>query len=140
MVKLKLDFEYEIDFFLIGISCHLPDYRLAYILNQALKIDLIREKDLDLKMNKSNDKGFFSFYRYDNEELFTTINLISNRCELGYFASELKQLDYFLQLWLPNSEEEELQEVIKTIKKNPQIIACIEIETEKLKAKDNFIF
>lgn len=140
MVKLKLDFEYEIDFFLIGISCHLPDYRLAYILNQTLKIDLIREKDLDLKMNKSKAKGYFSFYRYDNEELFTTVNLISNRCELGYFASELKQLDYFLQLWLPNSEEEELKEVIKKIKKTPQIIACIEIETENLKAKDNFIF
>lgn len=140
MGKLKLEFEYEIDFFLVGISCHLPDYRLAYLLNKTLKIDLIRQKDLDLKINKATNKGYFSFYQYDNEELFTTVNLISNRCELGYFASELKQLDYFLQLWLPNSEEEELQEVLKKIKKTPQIITCIDIDAENLKAKNNFIF
>lgn len=140
MGKFKLEFEYDIDFFLLGLSCHLPDYRLAHILNNELKIDLTRIKDLDFKANKKKEKAYFSFYQYDNEELFTTINLISNRCESGYFTPELKQWDYFLQLWLPNSEEEDLQKVMNSLKKNSQIITCIDIDVENLKAKNNFLF
>lgn len=140
MAKLKLDFEYEIDFFLLGLSCHLPDYRLAYILNKELKIDLVRQQDLDLKTSKSKDKGFYSYYQYDNEELYTTIGLIANRSEVGYYVPELKQMDYFLQLWLPNFEEEELNDVMLKLKKSQQILACINIDVESLKSKNNFLF
>ncbi len=140
MAKLKLDFEIEIDFFLLGISCHLPSYRFAHILNDLIGIDLERKEDLDLKLSKKNDKGYFTFYQYDNEESYTTIHLIGNRCEKGHFASELKQMDYFLQLWLPNSEEEELRIIKEKITTCPQVIACMDVDANGLKSKNNFLF
>lgn len=141
MAKLKLEFDYEIDFLLLGISCHLPDYRLAWILNKELKIDLERQKDIDLQLSKkSHEKGFFSCFNYDNEESYTTINLIANRCDKGFFCNELKQLDYFLQLWLPDSDEKGADSVLDSLKKNSQIITCVKVDTEKLKSKNNFIF
>lgn len=140
MKKLKLDFEFEIDFFLLGLSCHIPDYRLAWLLNKTLDIDLERKEDIDLKLNRKNDEGFFSYFQHDDQESFTTINLISNRCEKGYFANEVKQLDFFLQLWLPNSEEDELISLKKKIKTCPQIITCVNLNPEELKSKNNFLF
>ena len=45
---ITLDYEYEHDYILIGINSTLEDYRLAYLLNKDLRINLEREpKDLD---------------------------------------------------------------------------------------------
>jgi len=141
MGKMTLDFEFEFDFYLLGISCHQSDYRLAWIINQALEIDLERKEDIDLMLGKNKEEhGLFSFYHYDNEENYTTINLISNRCEKGNYCGELKQLDYFLQLWLPESEEEDgTKSIISKLRTSPHINAVIDIDVESLKSKNNFI-
>jgi len=141
MAKLTLDFEFEFDFLLLGISCHLSDYRLAWIINQTLEIDLERKEDIDLLLGKNKEEnGLFSYYQYDNEENYTTINLISNRCEKGNFCGELKQLDYFVQMWLPEADEDNIKTIAKKLKSSPHIIAAIDIDIETLKSKNNFIF
>ena len=140
MAKSTLDIEFEFDFHLLGVSCHLPDYRLAWIINNTLGIDLERKEDLDLMLGrKKEENAMFSFFQYDNIENYTTINLISNRCEKGHFCGELKQLDYFLQLWLPESDEDDLSTVMNKLKKSSQINAVIDIDIEALKSKNNFI-
>lgn len=138
MAKLKLAFDYDFDFSLIGISCHQPNYRLAWILNNLLSIDMQRGNDLDLIINKKGEKGFFSCFQHDDEENYTTLNLISNRSENGYFVPEHKQLDYFLQVWLPDNEG--VKVLIQELKKDTHILACIPIEVEELKSKHNFLF
>lgn len=141
MAKLTLDFEFEFDFQLLGISCHQSDYRLAWIINDLLGIDLERQDDIDLILGKHKDEnGLFSYYHYDNEENYTTINLISNRSEKGSFCGELKQLDFFLQLWLPDSDDENINIFSKKLKASPHILAAIEIDVDTLKSKHNFIF
>jgi hypothetical protein len=140
MTTRTLDFEFEFDFHLLGISCHLPEYRLAWIINQTLGIDLERKDDVDLMLGKRKEEnGLFSFYQYDNEESYTTINLLSNRCEKGNYCPELKQLDYFLQLWLPESDEDNVKTITKKLKNSPHIITAIDIEIQDLKSKNNFI-
>jgi len=141
MGKMTLDFEFEFDFHLLGVSCHQSDYRLAWIINQALEIDLERKDDIDLMLGKNKEEhGLFSFYQFDNEENYTTINLISNRCEKGNYCGELKQLDYFLQLWLPESEEDDdINSIITKLKNSSHINTVIDIDVESLKSKNNFI-
>ncbi len=137
MAKIKLELDFEIDFYLIGISCHLPNYRLAWILNQQFNIDLMRQDDLDLTFKKK-EKGFFSFYRFDDVENFFTLNIISNRSEKGFFVQEYKQWDYFIQLWLP--ENETAENFHFKLKKNEHILASMLIDTNELKSKYNFLF
>jgi hypothetical protein len=140
VAKVTLEFDFEFDFQLLGISCHLPDYRLAWIINQTLGIDLDRKEDLELLLGKNKEEnGLFSFYQYDNDESYTTINVISNRCDKGFFCGELKQLDYFIQLWLPESDEEDTSSIIKKLKKSHHVIAAIDLDVETLKSKNNFI-
>ena len=138
MGKLKLELNYDFDFHLLGISCHQPNYRLAWIINKMLAVDLQRKDDLDLILNKKGEQGFFSFFTFDDSDNFTAVNLISNRSEKGFFVPEHKQLDYFLQLWLP--ENENIQDLHQKIKKNEHILACITIDVDELKSKHNFLF
>lgn len=140
MAKLKLEFDYEIDFFLLGISCHLPDYRTAFVINKALHLDLERQEDMDLRRGRNNEKHYFSFFQHDDPENYLTVNLINNRSEKGFFVPEHKQMDYFLQLWLPNNEEDILIEMQKKIQAQSNILACVSFDADALKSKNNFFF
>ena len=138
MPKLKLELEYEFDFHLIGISCHQSNYKLAWLINQMLEFDLVRGTDLDSSTSKKSATAYYSIYSYDDEENFIAANLISNRSEKGFFAPEFKQLDYFLQLWLPDRDNAE--EIMTKLKKNQHILACVLIDPDEIKSKHNFLF
>ena len=140
MAKIKLDFDYEIDFFLLGFSCHLPDYRTAFILNKLLRVDFERQKDIDLQRSKKTKKQFYPFFQFDDPENYATLHLIGNRSSSGFFVPEMKQMDYFLQLWLPNQETELLEEVLQKLQEESSILACLKIDPEQLKSKHNFFF
>ena len=63
MGKLTLDWEASFDFDLIGISSHLPNYRLVFFLNEYLNFDLVRaDKDVEITLNKENLKSSFAIY------------------------------------------------------------------------------
>ena len=87
MNKLVLDFEYDFDFTLFGVSSHVANYRLAWGINKLLDIDLERMDDVDLSFGKEKKRSF-SFYRFDDEESYTTIHLVSNRSTNGYLIPE----------------------------------------------------
>ena len=48
MSKLVLELEYDFDFFLLGVSSHVANYRLAWGMNQQFELDLERVDDIDL--------------------------------------------------------------------------------------------
>ncbi|MFL5751767.1 MAG: IPExxxVDY family protein [Bacteroidia bacterium] len=79
MAKYSLDEEYDFNFILFAISCHEPDYKLCYALNQALNLNLIREDDVLLKNKKQEDNLLFSFYFYEDESEYVEYNLLSNK-------------------------------------------------------------
>ncbi len=57
--KLVLDdFTEDLSFSLIGIHCNLEDYKLAYILNKSLEINL-RRKETDLQFNNGANYSIF---------------------------------------------------------------------------------
>jgi hypothetical protein len=138
MAKLTLDLEYDFDFLLIGISCHVADYRLSWSLNKHFEIDLERLKDIDFQLDRKT-QGFFSFYSYDDEESHTTINLISNRCSGGYLIPEMKQMDYFVQYWGPFSDEE-FEDFNQQIRGLSVVLTSLKVDPMELKSRHNLLF
>lgn len=138
MAKLTLELDYDFDFELIGISCHSPDYRLSWAINQKLDIDLARLKDIDLQLGK-NVSGFFSFYAFDDEESHTTYNLISNRCSDGYLIPEMKHFDYFIQYWGPYSDSD-LDELNSEVRSLSLVLTSLRIDPMSLKSRHNLLF
>jgi len=138
MSKLLLELEYDFDFTLYGVSSHVANYRLAWGMNQLFDLDLERVDDIDLSFGSSK-KGNFSLYKFEDEESYSTLHLMSNRCSLGYLIPELKQMDYFIQYWGPMSNTE-LDQFKNELRNSPSVLAVIDIDTMALKSRNNLLF
>lgn len=155
--KLLVDDFYDTSFSLLAIHCGLDDYRMAYLLNKHLGLNLSRmPRDLDYKYLASS----YSIYEWYNKENEISWNLISNVCKKeedslqssgSLFVSqnkvlktyhllpEHKNVDYLIKI---TNETQYFNEklVLSKIQSIPQIVTSYAIDTEKLKSKDNLIF
>ncbi|HLU83969.1 MAG TPA: IPExxxVDY family protein [Vicingaceae bacterium] len=137
MSKLTLSLDEEYDFELIGMSCHLRDYRICWSINQLLKIDLTRVDDYEVI--KNNEVLTFSFYEFFEEEDGVEYYVLSNKCEKGYLIPEKQNFDYFMIL-KGNTEEELLQNITQQIKSVNGVNITHQIDVNELKSKRNLIF
>jgi hypothetical protein len=154
--KLLVDDFYDDTYKLIAIHCGLVDYRLAYLLNRSLDLNLTRkDEDLDFEYLKSS----YSIFEWNNTSQYVTWNLISNVCKkeedslysTGLFQTnqsvlktfnlvpEYKRVDFFIKI------SEEIQNVNEKVILNrlqniPQIVTSYSVNPSELKSKDHLIF
>lgn len=154
--KLLVDDFYDDTYKLIAIHCGLEDYRLAYLLNRSLDLNLTRkDEDLDFEYLKSS----YSIFEWNNTSQYVTWNLISNVCKkeedslysTGLFQTnqsvlktfnlvpEYKRVDFFIKI------SEEIQNVNEKVILNrlqniPQIVTSYSVNPSELKSKDHLIF
>ena len=75
--KLLVDDFYDDTYSLFAIHCTIEDYRVAYLLNQYLQINLKRNsQDLDI----NNATLSYSLYEWEDKNQQMTWNLVSNVC------------------------------------------------------------
>ncbi|GGG37537.1 IPExxxVDY family protein [Bizionia arctica] len=156
--KLSLeDFFDDADFTLIGIHTSIEDYRLAYLLNSKLNINLKRKTpDLDFSNNAN-----YSIYEWEDSKQLITWNLTSNTCkvettnttldnslfsntgkiiETYYLLPELKKINFLLKINDEDFSTSETQNIINKIQQIASVITAYQIEVEQLKSKNNLIF
>ena len=137
MKKTRLVIEYDYDFALLGITSSVKFYKLAWSVNRALGINLIRVEDYQLALK--DETQAFGCYIFENEE--PLIWLFKNRSienEKTFLAPEVPHFDYLLKIQ-KESQSFAQKEILKDLKE----IKCIEyigaIEIDTLKSKDNFL-
>ena len=154
--KLVLDDLMEdLSFSLIGIHCNLEDYKLAYLINKALDINLKRnENDLTFKNGAS-----YSFFEWENEKELKHWSLVSNiykqeikitESKGSLFSNEIttrtiplipeyRKVNYFLKIC---DEIQSINEtkILNTIYNIPQVVTAYMINHEQLTSKGNLIF
>lgn len=135
----KLFTEYSYDFKLLGLTTSTKEFKLAWLLNQALTIRLVKESDIVIESLKSNNL-IISNYSYFTEH--SCIRLLKNKnvdyqnATKTYMIPEARHLDYLLIL----DGTLNASEVFEKIKPIP-IIAHLEVvDVLKLKSKENLIF
>ena len=97
--SIKLNYKPKLEFSLIGISSHENDYHLSWAINKHLLLNLTRSENLSI-MNKQHEiVQVFAVSSYDDEETMLLYNLISNSGEKGFLFPELRNIDYFLQIY-----------------------------------------
>lgn len=154
--KLLVDDFYDDTYKLIAIHCGLEDYRLAYLLNQSLELNLERKADdLDFEYLKSS----YSIFEWNNESQYVTWNLVSNVCKKeeeslyssGLFQTnekvlktfnlvpEHKKVDYFIKI---SDETQNVNEklILNKLQHIPQIITSYSVNPKQIKSKDHLIF
>jgi len=150
---ITLDYEYDHDYDLIGITSTLEDYRLAYFLNTYLRLNLMRElKDLDF----SNKNCSFTLYNYYCKKTFSSWSLLSNKhifvsntkeenklfmeeSKISYLINEKKEIDYFLKI-AGDLDTNQVKQLLVKIKRIKGVIAVYTVDPIKLKSKDFLIY
>lgn len=127
MTKTTLRSSITEDVHLLGISCALRDYRLAWAINQYSFIEL----------NRKDDWGPFknSHYLFENKHTATSYHLLANKGLGGFLVPENQEFEYFL-LIRNLIEPELLRELHATIKKIADVLLVQQIQVQKLRTLD----
>ncbi|MEY2706073.1 MAG: hypothetical protein RL407_2135 [Bacteroidota bacterium] len=140
MKKAKLLVEPTFDFELLGIVSPVREYRMAWLINKELDLNLVKKDDLELE--------FLNAQKLEISQYFLSlshgyIQLLKNRAinatqQMAYLIPELKNLDYFL-LVQDETEQILLSTFIEKLSKNSLVQSVIKIDISKLKSKENLL-
>ena len=113
---------------LLALSSPEPDYRLAWLLNNALSINL--QRDLSISLTKESPS--FAVFMDNENESGTKYTLLSNknREEGSVFFSEFHAVDFFLKI-SDTSDRATFDDLHIKIKSIAEISACIPLVLKK---------
>ena len=142
MKRRKLEAEFDYDFSLFGIISALKEYKLAWLLNGKLDVQLDKAKDIEIDFLKSQNL-IISNYLFETEH--STLRLLKNKSmdqfeeNLAFLVPELKRFDYFIIIrgFDDTFPTPELKNKISSI---PRVQYVQNFSIEKLKSKENLIF
>ncbi len=100
--KLKLDIGYTPEFRLTGIFSTQKNYRLCWLLNQHLKMDLRWLKDFPYLPHKQEEESRFPVFYHEAKRLKTRYLLLANKSPGGLLLPDPKNLDYLFLSWHPD--------------------------------------
>lgn len=121
--KHILHHEYRHGFKAIGITSAQKDYRLCWLLNNALGYDLKRMADFCPENDPKNESPGFAVYRFENPSMFLYVYLVANKNLERQLFTRLRNFDYLLLFKQP-SEQTDLNEVVKAVRKITQVQAA----------------
>ena len=139
MKKSKLVIDYEYDFELIGIRSSAKGYKLAWEINTALGVQLVRQPDLAVGFKNDEEKNF-SFYEYETR--LNRLKLFKNKpvdSDSGkyFLVPEFPHFDFIILIQM---EEQVRTKVIEQLRHISSIELVANIPLDGLKSKSNFVF
>lgn len=124
----------QFGFELFGLASHENDYRLAWAINKALGIQLVKTNDLQLK-RKQQLQSFSRMKFFSEHDVF--YELISNASENGYLINNLKNIDFFLKV-TGDLMIEQLDQMRLKLKEAQGVIAVFAIDLSTIKNPEVF--
>ncbi|WP_255485472.1 IPExxxVDY family protein [Mucilaginibacter sp. SG538B] len=134
-----LKFEIDFDFVLIAVTSSLKDYRVCFLINRYLNFNFVKTDDLEVDIYPGSEPVLFSLYRYSWETTETDFFFIGNKGSDGYLVPEIKSADYFLMI-RNYIDDNELDTIISSLNKIPEIVAAVKIDPKKIKSRENLLF
>ena len=107
---------------LFGISCHLRDYHLIFLLNEKLNLEFV----------KMDDFLGYSFYFCRDEDCLNAYYLLGNRGEESIMLPELKQTDFLLLVEGPYKKNQK-DRLLEHIRSTQSVLTSFEIRFETIK-------
>jgi hypothetical protein len=125
-------------YILIGIACHLKDYRLSFLLNRKLEFVFTKQQDLVITLQEKTEPAGFSFYCYKDEDQGNSYLLIANRSEDHVLLPELKQLDFLLMVD-GDCKKGRRDQLIKAVSSIPNVLTAYEINQATIRNLGNLL-
>ncbi len=140
MKKTKLFVEPAFDFELLGLVSPVKDYKMAWLINRDLNLDLVRSEDVKIEFVASPKLEISQFFLSLPHGF---IQLLKNKAlntsqQLAYLIPELRNLDYFL-LVQDQTQQLSISTFMDHLGKNPLIQSVVKLDVSKIKSKDNLL-
>lgn len=142
MKKNKLIASFDFDFSILAIASQLKEYKLAWLINQKLGINLVKQADEIFDFLGDNQLCISNYlYRTENSR----IRLIYNRSResslsnFQYLIPELKQFDYLILI--EGFEDTWSIDEVRSLLRNISGIQMVnQVGVDHLKSRENLIF
>lgn len=136
--KIKIDIDFSQDNFLIAISCHQKDYWIAYRLNESLKLNLKRMKDLPVFQAKLDKLVEYPLFSFEDADTCVGYYLVSNHNPESKLFSSQRATDYFL---LANGTVSvaDKKVLVDQIKRIPKVLTAFHLDLSLIKNIDSFL-
>ncbi len=128
----KLKVSDTIPFKLLGISSHENDYRLSWAVNRKLGLSFGKTDNLTIQNNLNTETLEFSVFQSIQNDKSLKMNIISNRCPDGFLIKEMKNIDFFLQIF-GEASAAYLENIAAKLKTIDFVSAVFEINPDKFK-------
>jgi hypothetical protein len=137
--KHVLILEQEFNFEMIGICSHHSDYRLAWNINEQLKIQLSKSETDYIAVNKKGEiLSSHSQYEFRDIENLTEYYLIKNN-QLGkMLIPEKPSIDFFL--FLVENHSWDLPVLIQQLKNASSVLGSYVFDPKEVSSAENLIF
>ena len=158
--KLILEDDFYEEFSLIAIHCSEEPFKVAYMLNKHVQLQLVR-KSVDLDFSNNGLDVTFPIFEFENIYTYFYYNLVANKNKsltanvqssgglfdtiisektvTTYLLKEFKNVDYFLKIH-SDYEKVPIRKLISSINEIEQVISAYLIYNETIKSKNNLIF
>jgi len=137
MKKNRLIIEYDYDFHLLGLTSSAKFYKLAWALNQALQIDLIKAEDY--KLDFLQDPAAFELYTHGDPDIqFWLFRNRSSSSESQYILPEYPHFDYIVKIPM-ESQSFAIKELTEALRDVNLIEYIGALDAKSLKSRDNFL-
>jgi hypothetical protein len=123
---------------MMGISCHLRDYRLSYLVNENLGFRLVRLDDLPYLPQGAKEQVSFSLYRWKDDDQYNTYYLITNRSEDSLLIPQMKQADFLLLVEGPFKKKQQ-DDILARLRRIPNVLTAFGIPFSSVKNYENLL-
>ena len=123
---------------IVGISCHLMDYRIIHLMNRELGFSFVREEDLEINFPGSDQSAAFSFYSYHDEDQRSSYYLVSNFSNDVVLLSEFRHIDFILFMD-GDFERKKKDALLNTIRSISKVQTAFEIRSEAIRNAESFL-
>jgi hypothetical protein len=131
----KLELAMEEDFCLLGVVADEPDYKLCWMINQALDMNLEKQEDLQLYHRKRNEDQIFSIFSFYDPDALITYRIIRNKSENGYFLDELKNIDYLIHIQ-GEIHADRISDFMLSVNSLQPVRMCVPSDLSRIKNKE----
>jgi len=144
-MKLKLNIEdmtgeFFEDTRLLGLVAPVKDYQFCWQLNNRLRFDFRINNEIEIQLTRKQRKYYFGVYEFREPSVSLQHFLYNNQFDGEYLLPEFKHLDF---LWLLKGDvvaDEQLQQLMNSIRGVPGVQLVMELSHDKIKNKGHLIF
>jgi len=137
--KHVLQVEFNPHFQVIGVFSPQKDYRMCWLLEKHLGMNMKRLADFDFPVTASTTSCPYPVFHYSQPVHFLDVYLLPNRSEETPLFREPKNLDYLL-LFKKSGEPHPTEESLQAIRSIPQVQAAFVLNLTPEKKASEFFF